>query len=64
MDEAMHPLTLMVTGSTAKTLPNQKRRADSLITPWKYGFKGAKAITRISFVDKQPRNTWQDLQFR
>jgi len=59
MDEAMHPLTLMVTGLYGKTLPNQNGAPIRLITPWKYGFKGAKAITRISFVDKQPRNTWQ-----
>jgi len=59
MDEAMHPLTLMVTGLYGKTLPNQNGAPLRLITPWKYGFKGAKAIVRISFVDKQPRNTWQ-----
>jgi methionine sulfoxide reductase catalytic subunit len=59
MDEAMHPLTLMVTGLYGKTLPNQNGAPIRLIVPWKYGFKGGKAITRISFVDKQPRNTWQ-----
>jgi methionine sulfoxide reductase catalytic subunit len=59
MDEAMHPLTLMVTGLYGKTLPNQNGAPLRLITPWKYGFKGAKSIVRISFVDKQPRNTWQ-----
>jgi len=59
MDEAMHPLTLMVTGLYGKPVPNQNGAPIRLITPWKYGFKGAKSITRISFVDKQPRNTWQ-----
>jgi len=59
MDEAMHPLTLMVTGLYGKTLPNQNGAPLRLVVPWKYGFKGIKAITRISFVDKQPRNTWQ-----
>jgi methionine sulfoxide reductase catalytic subunit len=59
MDEAMHPLTLMVTGLYGRTLPNQDGAPLRLIVPWKYGFKGGKAITRISFVDKQPRNTWQ-----
>ena len=59
MDEAMHPLTLMVTGLYGKTLPNQDGAPLRLIVPWKYGFKGVKAISRISFVDKQPRNTWQ-----
>ena len=59
MDEATHPLTLMVTGLYGKTLPNQNGAPLRLITPWKYGFKGIKAITRISFVENQPRNTWQ-----
>lgn len=59
MDEAMHPLTLMVTGLYGKTLPNQNGAPLRLIVPWKYGFKGVKAITRISFVEKQPANTWQ-----
>ena len=59
MDEATNPLTLMVTGLYGKTLPNQDGAPLRLIVPWKYGFKGIKAITRISFVDKQPVNTWQ-----
>src|SRR3954463_15918248 len=59
MDEATHPLTLMVTGLYGKTLPNQNGAPLRLIVPWKYGFKGIKAITRISFVEKQPMNTWQ-----
>lgn len=59
MDEAMNPLTLMVTGLYGKTLPNQNGAPLRLITPWKYGFKGAKAITKISFVAEQPLNTWQ-----
>ena len=28
-----------------------------LVTPWKYGFKGIKAIVNIRFTDKQPVNT-------
>jgi methionine sulfoxide reductase catalytic subunit len=29
-----------------------------LVVPWKYGFKGAKAITKIRFVEKMPLTTW------
>ena len=29
-----------------------------IVVPWKYGFKSAKAIVRIKFVEKQPLNTW------
>jgi sulfoxide reductase catalytic subunit YedY len=59
MDEAMHPLTLMVTGLYGKALPNQNGAPLRLVVPWKYGFKGIKAISKISFVADQPRNTWQ-----
>jgi sulfoxide reductase catalytic subunit YedY len=26
--------------------------------PWKYGFKGAKSIVKITFQEQQPRTTW------
>jgi sulfoxide reductase catalytic subunit YedY len=59
MDEAMHPLTLMATGLYGKTLPNQNGAPFRLIVPWKYGFKGVKAIVKMTFTEKQPMNTWQ-----
>ncbi len=59
LDEAMHPLTLMVTGLYGKDLPNQNGAPLRLHVPWKYGFKSIKSIVRIRLVDKQPRNTWQ-----
>jgi len=59
MDEAMHPLTLLVTGVYGKTLPNQNGAPVRLIVPWKYGFKGIKSIVKIRLVENQPRNTWQ-----
>ncbi len=58
MDEALHPLTLMVMGVYGKPLPNQNGAPLRLIVPWKYGFKGGKAIVRIRFTDTQPRTTW------
>ena len=58
MDEAMHPLTLMVTGLYGKTLPNQNGAPLRLIVPWKYGFKGIKSIVKIDFVERQPPSTW------
>jgi sulfoxide reductase catalytic subunit YedY len=60
LDEAMHPLTLMVTGMYGKSIPNQNGAPLRLIVPWKYGFKGGKSITRIRFTDRQPRTTWND----
>ena len=35
MDEATHPLTLMVTGLYGKELPNQNGAPWRLIVPWK-----------------------------
>jgi sulfoxide reductase catalytic subunit YedY len=58
MDEAMHPLSFMATGLYGKPLPNQNGAPLRLVVPWKYGFKGAKAIVKISFLAEQPRTTW------
>ena len=58
MDEAMHPLSLLVTGLYGKPLPNQNGAPIRLVVPWKYGFKGAKAIVKISFLAEQPQTTW------
>jgi len=58
MDEAMHPLTLMAVGLYGKVLPNQNGAPLRLIVPWKYGFKGIKAIVSIRFTERAPRTTW------
>lgn len=60
MDEALNPLTLMVTGVYGKTLPPQNGAPIRLIVPWKYGFKGGKSIVRIRFTKRQPRTTWNE----
>lgn len=59
MDEAMNELAFIATGIYGKPIPNQNGAPLRLVTPWKYGFKGAKSIVKIEFVAKQPRNTWQ-----
>jgi methionine sulfoxide reductase catalytic subunit len=58
MDEAMHPLALLCFGMYGEDLPNQDGAPLRIVVPWKYGFKSAKAIVRISFTEKQPMNTW------
>lgn len=60
MDEAMHPLTILATGLYGEVIPKQDGAPIRLIVPWKYGFKGAKSIVRIRFVERQPLNTWQE----
>ena len=61
MDEAMHPLTLLTFGLYGETLPNQDGAPVRVIVPWKYGFKSAKSIVKIKFVDKQPHTTWNEM---
>ena len=58
VDEAMHPLTLLVAGLYGKVLPNQNGAPLRLVVPWKYGFKGIKSIVKIRFVETQPRTAW------
>jgi len=60
MDEAMHPLTLLTFGLYGEVLPNQDGAPVRIVVPWKYGFKSAKSIVKIRFVDKQPHTTWND----
>ena len=59
MDEAMHPLTILVVGLYGEVLPNQDGAPLRVHIPWKYGFKSGKSIVKIRFVEKQPVNTWQ-----
>ncbi len=58
MDEAMHPLTLLTFGLYGEVLPNQNGAPVRIVVPWKYGFKSAKSLVRIRFVERQPVNSW------
>jgi sulfoxide reductase catalytic subunit YedY len=58
LDEAMHPLTILAVGLYGEVLPNQNGAPVRLVVPWKYGFKSAKSIVRIRFVEKQPLTAW------
>jgi sulfoxide reductase catalytic subunit YedY len=58
IDEAMHPITTVVTGLYGKSLPNQNGAPLRIFVPWKYGFKSAKAIVKIKLVKKMPVSSW------
>jgi sulfoxide reductase catalytic subunit YedY len=58
MDEAMHPLAILGFGMYGETLPNQDGAPLRVVVPWKYGFKSAKSIVKISFVEKEPPTAW------
>jgi methionine sulfoxide reductase catalytic subunit len=58
MDEAMNPLTLLTMGVYGQVLPNQNGAPIRVVVPWKYGFKSAKSLVKIRFLDKQPPTSW------
>jgi sulfoxide reductase catalytic subunit YedY len=62
LDEAMHPLAILAVGLYGEVLPNQNGAPIRLVVPWKYGFKGIKSIVRVSFVEREPLNTWQQMR--
>ncbi len=61
MDEAMNELSFMAVGMYGEKLPNQNGAPLRLVVPWKYGFKNIKSIVKISFVEKQPVNSWKQI---
>ncbi len=61
MAEASNELAFMVTGAYGKPLAKCFGAPLRLATPWKYGFKSIKSITRISFVAERPKTFWETL---
>jgi sulfoxide reductase catalytic subunit YedY len=58
IDEALHPLSMLAFGMYGQVLPNQNGAPVRLVVPWKYGFKSAKSIVKIRFVEQQPDTSW------
>ncbi len=58
LDEARHPLTILAVGLYGEVLPVQNGAPVRLVVPWKYGFKGAKSLVAIRFVERQPVTAW------
>ncbi len=58
LDEALHPLTLLTFGLYGEVLPNQNGAPVRIVVPWKYGFKSAKSIVRIKFMEQMPLSSW------
>jgi len=59
IDEAAHPLTLLTLGLYGEVLPKQNGAPVRIVVPWKYGFKSAKSLVAIRFVERRPLNSWQ-----
>ncbi len=58
LDEAQHPLTLLATGLYKEPLTPQNGGPIRLVVPWKYGFKSAKALVKITLQADQPVTFW------
>lgn len=58
IDEAMHPLTMLVFGAYGKILLNQNGAPLRIAIPWKYGFKSAKSIVAIRVRKDMPATSW------
>lgn len=62
IEEAANELAFISVGMYGKTLPPQNGAPLRLTLPWKYGFKSAKSIVRITLTDKRPTSFWESLQ--
>lgn len=62
MQEAQNDLSFMVTGMYGHDLPKQDGAPIRIHMPWKYGFKSAKSIVKITFTDTQPETFWHAIQ--
>ncbi len=58
IEEAMHPLTMLVTGMYGKPLPNQNGAPVRLVVPWKYGYKSLKSVVSIVLESERPESFW------
>ena len=62
VQEAANDVAFISTGMYGKPLPPQDGGPIRLTVPWKYGFKSAKALVKISFVEKRPTTFWEAIQ--
>lgn len=60
--EAMNELTFATLGIYGHELPKQNGAPFRVVVPWKYGYKGPKAVVKIELVDSRPPTFWNDLQ--
>ncbi|KPQ38167.1 MAG: sulfoxide reductase catalytic subunit YedY [Phormidium sp. OSCR] len=61
VEEMANDLAFFATGAYGQTLPKQNGAPIRMVVPWKYGFKGAKSIVKIEFVEQQPATYWNSL---
>ncbi len=61
IEEMANDLAFFAVGIYGHDLPKQHGAPLRMVTPWKYGFKGAKSIVKIEFIATQPATYWNTL---
>ncbi len=62
IEEAGNELAFLSTGLYGKPMPPQNGGPIRLTLPWKYGFKSAKALVKVSFAETRPTTFWEAIQ--
>ncbi len=61
IEEMANELAFFALGNYGHILPKQHGAPIRAVLPWKYGFKGAKSITKIEFVETKPATFWNTI---
>jgi sulfoxide reductase catalytic subunit YedY len=64
LEEMANELAFFAIGNYGHILPKQHGAPIRAVLPWKYGFKGAKSIAKIEFLDTQPATFWNAIDSR
>lgn len=59
--EMANDLAFFAVGIYGHELPKQHGAPLRMVIPWKYGFKGAKSIVKIEFLEQQPATYWNTI---
>ena len=61
IEEMANDLAFFAVGIYGHLLPKQHGAPIRAVLPWKYGFKGAKSIVKIEFLENQPSTYWNTI---
>ena len=61
IEEMANELAFFALGIYGHDLPKQHGAPLRMVLPWKYGFKGAKSIVKIEFLEEQPATYWNTI---
>lgn len=64
IEEMANELAFFAVGIYGHDLPKQHGAPIRMVIPWKYGFKGAKSIVKIEFLETQPATYWNTIDPR